>query len=56
MEFFCCNKIILAVLTFLLTETKIIFTHLINHLLSLTFPLTDTKIINKSFTFLQILK
>jgi hypothetical protein len=32
MEIFCRNKIILAILTIPLTEIKIIFTHLINHL------------------------
>jgi hypothetical protein len=32
MEIFCRNKIILAILTFPLTEIKIIFTHLINNL------------------------
>jgi hypothetical protein len=34
MEIFCRNKIILAILTIPLTEIKIIFTHLTNHLLS----------------------
>jgi hypothetical protein len=34
MEIFCRNKIILVILTFPLTDIKIIFTHLINHLLS----------------------
>jgi hypothetical protein len=33
MEIFCRNKIILAILTFPLTEIKIIDTRLINHLL-----------------------
>jgi hypothetical protein len=34
MEIFCRSKIILAILTFPLTEIKIIFPHIINHLLS----------------------
>jgi hypothetical protein len=34
MEIFCRNTIILAFLTIPLTEIKIIFTNLINHLLS----------------------
>jgi hypothetical protein len=34
MEIFCRNKIILAILTIPLTEIKIIFTHLTNHVLS----------------------
>jgi hypothetical protein len=49
MEIFCRNKIILAILTFPLTEIKIIFASLINHF----YFLTNIKIINLTMRWQQ---